>query len=242
MALEGSRVVIVGGSSGIGLGAAKAVVQQGAEVVLVGRSADKLRGAAQVLGAPQHVSTISADVTVEDDVKRMFSQVGSFDHLIVTRGAPPPGVPIESTDLPTVRSFIDLMLVSAFSLAKHARGKLRPGGSMTFTSGISKDRPSIPGGAVVAAVAGCFGYLARALALELAPTRVNVVSPGWVDTPMWDELAGNAKHEIWAQMASRLPARRIGTVADIARAYVFLLESEFTTGIVLEVDGGHALI
>jgi NAD(P)-dependent dehydrogenase (short-subunit alcohol dehydrogenase family) len=242
MTLEGSKVVIVGGSSGIGLGAAKAIVQQGADVVLVGRSADKLRGAAQILGAPQHVSTISADVTVEDDVQRMFSQVGPFDHLIVTRGAPPPVKPIESTDLPTVRSFIDVMLVSAFTLAKHARGTLRPGGSITFTSGISKDRPGVPGGALVAAVAGSFGYLARALALEVAPTRVNVVSPGWIDTPMWDEIVGNAKHEMWAQMAPRLPAGRIGTVDDIGRAYVFLLESEFTTGIVLEVDGGHALI
>ncbi len=236
MALEGSKVVIVGGNSGIGLGAAEAIVERGADVILVGRSVDKLHRAAQ------HVSTISADVTVEADVQRMFSQVGSFEHLVVTRGAPPPGAPIESTDLRTVRAFIDVMLVSAFSLAKHARGKLRPGGSITFTSGISKDRPSIPGGAVVAAVAGSFGYMARALALELAPTRVNVISPGWVDTPMWDEIAGNAKQEIWAQMASRLPARRIGTVADIAKAYVFVLESEFTTGTVLEVDGGHALI
>jgi len=242
MALEGSKVVIVGGSSGIGLGAAEAIVERGADVVLVGRSVDKLHRATRVLDAPQHVSTISADVTVEADVQRMFSQVGSFDHLVVTRGAPPPGAPIESTDLRTVRAFIDVMLVSAFSLAKNARCKLCPGGSITFISGISKDRPSIPGGAVVAAVAGSFGYMARALALELAPTRVNVISPGWVDTPMWDEIAGNAKQEIWAQMASRLPARRIGTVADIAKAYVFVLESEFTTGTVLEVDGGHALI
>jgi NAD(P)-dependent dehydrogenase (short-subunit alcohol dehydrogenase family) len=191
MALEGSKVVIVGGSSGIGLGAAEAIAERGADVILVGRSVDKLHRAARVLDAPQHVSTISADVTVEADVQRMFSQVGSFDHLVVTRGAPPPGAPIESTDLRTVRAFIDVMLVSAFSLAKHARGKLRPGG---------------------------------------------------VDTPMWDEIAGNAKQEIWAQMASRLPARRIGTVADLAKAYVFVLESEFTTGTVLEVDGGHALI
>jgi NAD(P)-dependent dehydrogenase (short-subunit alcohol dehydrogenase family) len=141
----------------------------------------------------------------------------------------------------TVREFIDV-LVSAFSLAKHTPGKLRPGGSITFTSGISKDRPSVPCDAVVAAVAGSFGYLARALTLELAPTRVNAVSPGWVDTPMWDEIAGSAKQEIWAQIVPRLPASRIGTVADIAKAYVFLLESEFTTGTVLQVDGGHALI
>ena len=241
MALENSKVVIVGGSSGVGLGAAQAIVGRGAQVVLVGRSAERLQRAAQALDAPQQVSTISADVTVEADVRRMFSQVGAFDHLVVTRGVPPPAVPIESTDLDVVRAFFDVMLVSSFSLAKHAKGKLRPGGSITFTSGISKDRPGNPGGAVVATVAGSFGYMARALAMELAPTRVNVVSPGWVDTPMWDEIVGDAKHEIWAQMAARLPARRIGTVADIAKAYLFVLESEFTTGTVLDVDGGHAL-
>jgi dihydrofolate reductase len=106
-------------------------------VVLIGRSVDKLHGAAQALGAPELVSTIAADVTVEDEVERMFSHVGSLDHLIVTRGGPPPRVPIESTDLSTVPSFIDVMLVSAFSLVKQAQGKLRRGGSVTFTSGIS---------------------------------------------------------------------------------------------------------
>ena len=242
MALENSKVVIVGGSSGVGLGAAQAIVGRGAQVVLVGRSAERLQRAAQALDAPQQVSTIAADVTVEADVQRMFSQVGAFDHLVVTRGVPPPAVPIESTDLAAVRAFIDVMVVSSFSLAKHAKAKLRPGGSITFTSGISKDRPGIPGGAVVATVAGSFGYMARALAREMAPTRVNVISPGWVDTPMWDDIVGNAKHEIWAQMAARLPAGRIGTVADIAKAYLFVLESDFTTGIVLDVDGGHALI
>lgn len=242
MTLENSKVVIVGGGSGIGLGAAKAIAERRAEVVLVGRSADKLHHAAKTLGAQEHVTTIAADVTSEAEVQRMFGQVGAFDHLIVTRGVPPPGAPIESTDLVAVREFLDVMLVSAFSLAKHTQGTLRKGGSITFTSGISKDRPGIPGGAVVATVAGSFGYMARALALELAPTRVNVISPGWVDTPMWDQLAGGAKQEIWAQMAPRLPAGRIGTAADMAKAYLFLLESDFTTGIVLDVDGGHALV
>jgi NAD(P)-dependent dehydrogenase (short-subunit alcohol dehydrogenase family) len=113
---------------------------------------------------------------------------------------------------------------------------------MTFTSGINKDRPPIPGGSVVAAVAGSFSYLARALALELAPSRINVVSPGWVDTPMWDELVGNAKVGFFQDMAARLPAGRIGTPADVASAYVYLMESDFTTGETIHVDGGHRLI
>jgi len=242
MTLKAAKVVVVGGSSGIGRGVAAAVLDRGAEVVLVGRSHRKLEGACDALGEAPHVTAIAADVTREDEVTRMFAEVGSFDHLVITRGIPPVAAPIAQFDLDTVRAFIETMLVSAISLAKHAQGRLRVGGSLIFTSGISKDRPTIPGGAVVAAVAGSFGYLARALALELAPTRVNAVSPGWVDTPMWDELAGEAKTAIWDQLARRLPAGRIGTPADIAQAYVFLMESEFTTGTTLRVDGGHALI
>lgn len=113
---------------------------------------------------------------------------------------------------------------------------------MIFTSGINKDRPPIPGGSVVSAIAGSFSYFARALALELAPRRVNVVSPGWVDTPMWDELVGAAKLGYFADMAARLPSRKIATPADVARAYVHLMESEFMTGETIHIDGGQRLI
>jgi NAD(P)-dependent dehydrogenase (short-subunit alcohol dehydrogenase family) len=113
---------------------------------------------------------------------------------------------------------------------------------MTFTSGINKDRPPVPGGSVVSAIAGSFTYLARALSLELAPTRVNVVSPGWVDTPMFEELAGEAKLSLFEGMAARLPAGRIATAADIAPAYIFAMESEFTTGQTIHIDGGQSLI
>jgi len=113
---------------------------------------------------------------------------------------------------------------------------------MTFTSGINKDRPPVPGGSIVAAVAGSFSNFAHALSLELAPTRVNVVSPGWVDTPMFAELAGEAKTSLFEGMAARLPARRIATPADIAPAYIYAMESDFTTGETLHIDGGQRLI
>jgi NAD(P)-dependent dehydrogenase (short-subunit alcohol dehydrogenase family) len=127
-------------------------------------------------------------------------------------------------------------------LAKHAARFLARGGSMTFTSGINMDRPPVPGGSVVSAIAGSFTYLARALSLELGPTRVNVVSPGWVDTPMFEELAGDAKLSLFEDMAARLPARKIAKPADIAPAYLFAMESDFTTGQTLRIDGGQSLI
>jgi NAD(P)-dependent dehydrogenase (short-subunit alcohol dehydrogenase family) len=95
---------------------------------------------------------------------------------------------------------------------------------------------------VVAAVNGALGAFARALALELAPTRVNVVSPGWVDTPVWDRIAGDGKAAAFEQMARRLPVGRVGTPEDLAHAYLFLMENGFTTGVTLHVDGGHALV
>jgi NAD(P)-dependent dehydrogenase (short-subunit alcohol dehydrogenase family) len=241
-ALTGKKVVVVGGSSGIGLGVAAAALARNADVVIVGRSPEKLHTAARTLGRDRAVKSIAVDTTNEAEVARLFDEVGAFDHLVSTAGNPPPNYPIGDTDIEAVRRFMDDKLIGAVTLAKHAVRTLRTGGSMIFTSGINKDKPPIPGGSVVAAIAGSFGYFARALALELAPTRVNIVSPGWVDTPMWDQIVGEAKAGFFADMAPRLPARRIATPADVAAAYIYLMESELTTGETIRIDGGQNLI
>lgn len=240
--LAGKKVVIVGGSSGVGLGVAEAAFSKGARTFIVGRSAEKLKAAEQSLGEGSGVVTLAADMTREEQVAGLFAQIGAFDHLVVTAGAPPTNYPIGESNMEAVRAFVDNKLMGAVILAKHAVGSLASAGSITFTSGINKDRPPVPGGSVVAAIAGSFGYFARALALELAPARVNVVSPGWVDTPMWDELVGDAKADFFAHMAPRLPARRIARPQDVAAAYLFLMESDFTTGETIRIDGGQNLI
>jgi len=240
-ALMGKKIIIVGGGSGIGLGVAAAALEKGAHVLIAGRSPEKLKAAQRTLGADRSVRSLSVDMTKEAEVARMFDEVGAFDHLVSTAGTLPPGDPIDRIDMDVARRFVDNKLIGAVMLAKHAARTLRTGGSMTFTSGINKDRPPIPGGSVVSAIAGSFGYFARALALELAPTRVNIVSPGWVDTPMWD-IVGEGKSGIFADMAARLPARRIATPADVAPAYVYLMESELTTGETIRIDGGHSLV
>jgi NAD(P)-dependent dehydrogenase (short-subunit alcohol dehydrogenase family) len=240
--LAGRKIVIVGGSSGIGLGVATAALELDADVVIVGRSLEKLRAAERVLGANRRVRAHAVDVTDESAVAQMFEEVGEFDHLVSTAGTAPPADPIGRTDLDFVRRFVDNKLVGAVILAKHAVRTLKTAGSMTFTSGINKDRPPVPGGSVVSAIAGSFSYFARALALELAPTRVNVVSPGWVDTPMWDLLVGESKSGFFADMAARLPAGRIATPADAASAYLYLMQNDFVTGETLRSDGGQSLI
>jgi NAD(P)-dependent dehydrogenase (short-subunit alcohol dehydrogenase family) len=240
--LAGSKIVVVGGSSGIGLGVAEAALGKGARLVLVGRSPKKLEAAATRLSTSALVETTIGDMTQEDEVARLFDRVGAFDHLVSTAGAPPPGDPIERTEIDVIRRFVDNKLLGAVLLVKHAVRGLRQGGSITFTSGINKDRPPVPGGAVVSAIAGSFDYLARALSLELAPSRVNVVSPGWVDTPMFDELVGDAKHGYFESMAARLPSGKIAVPSDIAPAYLYLMESDFTTGETIHIDGGQRLI
>jgi len=240
--LMGRKVVVVGGSSGIGLGVAAAALERGAELVLVGRSQDKLLQAQRSLGGNGRVKTVTADMTREAEIAAAFAGIGAFDHLVSTAGTPPPGDPIGETDAEMVRRFVDDKLIGAVLVAKHAVRTLTAGGSMTFTSGINKDRPPVPGGAVVSAIAGSFSYFARALALELAPSRVNIVSPGWVDTPMFDELVGEAKAGYFAEMAARLPIGRIAAPRDVAPAYLYAMESEFMTGETIHIDGGQRLI
>ena len=239
--LVNQTIIIVGGSSGIGLGIARAALDSGANIVITARSADKLQAAQRSLNGGDRVKAIAADMTAEADIARLFEEIGAFDHLVSTAGTLPPGDPIGQTDMAGMRAFVDNKLIGAIILAKYAVQGLRPGGSITFTSGVNKDKPPVPGGSVVSAIAGSFSYFARALALELAPTRVNVVSPGWVDTPMWDIL-GDAKAGYFADMAARLPARKIPTAADVAAAYIYLMQSDVTTGETLRVDGGHNLI
>jgi len=236
MTLERKRVLVIGGSSGIGLAVARLALERGADVVVGSRSREKLASAARALGG--RVETVAVDIGRDADVERSFAEVREVDHVVVT-AVDPAYQPIRQLDLEAARRVIDSKLVGALLVAKHAR--FREGGSLTLTAGIASERPA-PNGSVVAAVNGALGALARALSLELAPTRVNVVSPGWVDTPVWDSIAGGAKNDVFAKMAARLPVGRVGRPEDIAHAIVFLMESGFSTGSVLHVDGGHRLV
>lgn len=239
--ITGKKIMVIGGSSGVGLGVAGEALASGGHVVIVGRSTQKLEAAERSLGVQDRLQALAADATDEAQLAALFDRIGPFDHLVSTAGTLPPGDPIAQTNIEDVRRFVDNKLVGAVLVAKYAARQIKAGGSIAFTSGINKDRPPMPGGAVVSAIAGSFDFLVRALAVELAPTRVNVVSPGWVDTPMWD-VAGDAKPMLFAELAGRLPSRRLATAADVARAYIFLMESDFTTGESLRIDGGQSLI
>jgi NAD(P)-dependent dehydrogenase (short-subunit alcohol dehydrogenase family) len=231
------RVIIIGGGSGMGLALAGLLLDEGAEVHIAGRSADRLAAAARHLGSPERLRASQVDIGHEDPVRDLLAD--QVDHVVVTaadaNGAyhPIAGFPIEDA-----RTVLGTKVLGPWLVAKHAH--LRPGGSITFTSGIAAYRPG-PGSSMLATANGALEALARTLAVELAPIRVNCVSPGWVDTPIWDELAGPHKGERLAAMAARLPAGRVGRPEDIAAAFRAVMTNEFMTGTVVHVDGGQRL-
>jgi NAD(P)-dependent dehydrogenase (short-subunit alcohol dehydrogenase family) len=239
------RVVVIGGSSGIGLAVAGTMLAEGAEVTIAGRSPERLAAAARELTgrhahATDRLHPETADITREADIERLFKEAGPVDHVVAT-AADAAGAYQRAAefDVTAARRLIDAKLLGAVLLAKHAN--LGASGSITLTSGIAAYRPA-PGGSMVAAVNGALASLAYALAIELAPARVNVVSPGWIDTPIWDTIAGDGKAARLDAMASRLPAGRVGQPADVAQAILALIRNPFITGTVLHVDGGQRLV
>ncbi|KOV61251.1 SDR family oxidoreductase [Streptomyces sp. MMG1121] len=232
--------MIIGGGSGMGLALARTLLAKGMNVTIVGRSADRLATARAELERPGHgkISTITADMGREEDVDELFTQVGRVDHVAVT-AADTTGVYGRTTDVTVAaaRAVVETKLLGAWLVGKHAAGRVT--GSITYTSGINAYRPN-GSNTIMAAANGALASLAYGLAIELAPVRVNVVSPGWVDTPIWDRL-GMDKKAAFGELAERLPARRVGTPDDIAQAFLSVMHNGFITGTVLHVDGGHRL-
>ncbi|MFD6552600.1 SDR family oxidoreductase [Streptomyces sp. NPDC058398] len=232
--------IIIGGGSGMGLALARTLLAEDMNVTIVGRSADRLATARAELERPGHgkISTIVADMGREEDVAALFAQVERVQHVAVT-AADATGVYGRTADVATAtaRAIVETKLLGAWLVGKHAAGRVT--GSITYTSGINAYRPN-GSNTIMAAANGALASLAYGLAIELAPVRVNVISPGWVDTPIWDQL-GMDKQAAFAELAARLPARRVGTPDDIAQAFLSVIHNGFITGTVLHVDGGHRI-
>ncbi|WP_116522026.1 SDR family oxidoreductase [Achromobacter insuavis] len=240
--LTGQRVMVVGGNSGMGLAVSAQLMRMGCQVLIVGRSRDKLDAARDALRPFGQAQLHPADVTDETQVQRLFEAVGAVDHLVCTaadiRGAYEllPQLSLDALDR-AIRSKV----VAPILLAKHGAPRMPSHGSITLTSGIAAYRPR-PKGVAVAAINAALEGIMRAMAVELAPLRVNAVSPGWVRTPIWNDVAGADSEALLASMAERLPVGRVGSGEDIADAIVFLLGNGYTSGTVLHVDGGHRLV
>jgi NAD(P)-dependent dehydrogenase (short-subunit alcohol dehydrogenase family) len=238
----GEHVLVAGGSSGMGLALAKRLLDEKAEVTIVGRSQERLEQAREHLGNASGLRTIAADITVEDEVKRVFGAIGEIDHIASTAADVSGAYALlPDIEISTARRVLDSKVIAPLLLAKHGAVHVRQGGSITFTSGIAAYRPAAKG-SVVAAINGAIESLVYALAVELAPIRVNAVSPGWVDTPIWEQVAGAGKATMLDAMAKRLPVGRIGRAEDIAQAIRSVMRNGFIAGTVIHVDGGQRLV
>ena len=236
--LKDKIVVIFGGSSGMGLATARAALDNGAHVKITGRSAERLETAAGELGAAAQI--VQLDATDEAGTRAFIDGLPSLDHLFITAGALVMDHHLEP-DSSDLRPAMDTRFWSAFYAAKYAAPKMPEGGSITFMSGSSGRRP-LPGSSVASASCAAIDTFARALALDLAPVRVNSIQPGYVDTPLFDDLFGDQREEVLAAAAERLPLKRIGRPEEIADAVLFLMRNTYVTGINLVVDGGCVLV
>lgn len=238
MTLKDSLIVILGGSTGIGLATAKAAKAEGAHVIVTGRSTEKLQQAQAELGAGAR--TVVLDVADETGTQKFFQELAKVDHVFITAGTLVSDKKLHP-DSATMRPAMDTRFWGALYASKYAAPKIPAGGSITFMSGTAAWRP-LAGASVASASCGAIEAFARALAVDLAPVRVNVVEPGFVDTPLLDSLLGAQKGEVLAAAAARLPVKRIGTSQEVADAVLFMMKNGYVNGITLTIDGGGLLV
>src|SRR5882672_6622327 len=228
--LAGKKVVVVGGSSGIGLATAELARREGADVIVASRNVDRLDAVAARLNA----IAIPADVTSDESIASLFRRCGPVDHVVVTAAQLRTG-PFKTVSMEDVHATMESKFWGAWRVARAA--DIRPGGSLTLVSGFLSVRPR-PNSAIVSAANGALESLSRALALELAPVRVNCVSPGIIDTPIRAAMPEEARRDMLAKAAASLPVGRVGAAEDIARQILGFMANGFATGSIVYVDGG----
>jgi NAD(P)-dependent dehydrogenase (short-subunit alcohol dehydrogenase family) len=237
-ALAGQTVLVIGGSSGIGLETARLARAEGAEVVLTGRDPDRLRRAAAEVGA---LRTEAFDATDFDRLARFFAELpGPLDHVMVTAGSPY-YAPLAEMDVAKARRDTDAHLWLPLYVAKQAVGRVRPGGTLLFLSGTGGRRTTV-GLSLVSTITAGMPALTKSLALEIAPIRVNLIAPGFVDTPLSATLLGDQLDQRREQLRSTLPIRRVVGPADVAALSVHVMVNTALTGATFDVDGGQQLV
>jgi NAD(P)-dependent dehydrogenase (short-subunit alcohol dehydrogenase family) len=235
MDLQGQRVIVLGGTSGIGLATAAAAAGQGATVTVVSSRRTSVDKALAVL--PAGATGRAVDLGRPGEVRALFDDLGEIDHLVYTAGEPLELMNVATLDLDAARNFFTLRYFGALSAVQAAHVRR----SITLTTGVAKDRPG-PGWAVAASICGAVEALTRALAVELAPVRVNAVSPGVVRSPLWSRMGDDDRERMYREVSAQIPVGRVGEVEDIAEAYLFCMAQPFATGTVLTVDGGAILV
>src|SRR4051794_4428649 len=234
-ALAGQTVVVVGGSAGIGLETARSARAEGAEVILTGRSPERLDKAAAEVGA---VSTAAFDANDSSELQGFFERLPApIDHVMVTAGGPY-YAPLAEMDFDEVRAALQEHPMVMLGVARHAAGKVRPGGTLVFMGGTAARHPAI-GVGVTSALTMALPALTASLALEVAPVRVNLIAAGFVDTPLSASLLGDQLEARREQLRATLPIGRVVEAADVAALAVHIMTNTALTGATYDIDGGQ---
>ena len=237
--LSGKRIVVLGGSSGIGLAVAQHAVAQGATAIIASSNAERVKQAVATLDGKAEGQTL--DLSNERDIQNFFQKIGAFDHLVFTAGDSLQLNVLEATDLTKARLAFELRYWAALAAVKYASPHIRRDGSIVLTTGVAGRRPH-KGWTLAASVCGTIEALTRALAVELAPIRVNAVSPGVVRTNLWQSMSADEREDLYESVGKALPVGRVGEPYDIGQAYLFLMQERFSTGQTVVVDGGTVLV
>src|SRR5882762_5727849 len=219
-ALSGKKVILLGGSSGLGLATAKAAAAEGAKVIIVSGNQQRIEQALKEL--PKGSEGYAVDLSKEDNIKTFFGKTGSFDHLVYTAGENLNLTNISETEIDKARDFFTLRYWGAFAAVKYGAPHINQGGSINLTSGIASTRPG-KGWALASSICGAMEGFVRALAVELAPLRVNSVVPGVVKTNLWNSMTEADRESLYKNVGDALPVKRVGEAEDIARAFLYLM-------------------
>ena len=235
--LLGQTVLVIGGSSGIGLETARLARAKGADIILTARNPDRLHRVGLELGA----SIAAFDATDFDRLERFFDALPTpIDHLLLT-GPGPCCAPPAEFDLDAARRDLDAHLLLPLQVARHAASKVRPGGTLLFMGGTG-GRRTAAGLAFIAALTAALPAMTKSLALEVAPVRVNLIAAGFVGTPLSASLLGDEIDERREQLRTTLPIGRVVGPADIAALAVHLMTNTAITGATIDIDGGQQLV
>jgi NAD(P)-dependent dehydrogenase (short-subunit alcohol dehydrogenase family) len=236
--LQGQRALVLGGGSGIGLATARRMAQAGAAVTIAGRTLARLEAAQRESAEPLAIARLDGSDAAA--VEAFFSAHEPFHHLVLCANAGGTIGPFAGLDVAAMRSYFDNKLWVYLHALKYGGARIVPGGSITLINGAASQLAAA-NMAALAVVNGGLDAIIRPLALEYAPTRVNAISPGVIDTPYWDKLPAETRQQMYQAAAQGVPAGRVGTADDTADAVLFFAGNSFVTGVVLLVDGGRHL-
>ena len=233
--LKNQRVLVIGGSSGMGLAIAAATADAGASVTIASRNEEKLTAVATKLSGAVHIAVL--DTGDNGLLERFFEKQTTWDHVVISAAQTRTGS-VRSLSLTDAKAAMESKFWGAYRVARAAR--INDTGSLTLISGFLSERPSATA-VLQGAINAALEALARGLALELAPVRVNAVSPGMIETPIWDDLPSEKRRGVFEITAAHLPVRKIGQPEDIANAVLFLMTTTYATGSTVRVDGGGVI-